>query len=67
MVVAKKVAGNSYTIVDIALRKSWIYCMDYDPTSGREVEKQGALYLKQGFIDGFLAGVAHKFNPEDDN
>ena len=48
------------TLINIALSKSYIYCMDYDSNSGRAVEKQGAVYLKQGFVDGFLAGVAFR-------
>ena len=49
-----------YALIDIALVKSYAYMMDYDPNSGREVEKQGSSYLKQGFVDGFLAGVAFR-------
>jgi len=51
---------NLTTLMDIALVKSYIYQMEYDPNSGREVEKQGAWYLKQGYVDGFLAGFAHR-------
>ena len=55
---------KQYALIDIALVKSYIYQIEYDPNSGREVEKQGARYLKQGYIDGFLAGFAHRLGGE---
>ena len=51
---------KQFALTEIAIVKSYAYMMDYDPNSGREVEKQGSFYLKQGFIDGFLAGVAFR-------
>jgi len=51
---------KQFALTEIAIVKSYTYMMDYDSNSGREVEKQGSLYLKQGFIDGFLAGVAFR-------
>ena len=53
------------TLIDIALVKSYVYCMEYDPNSGREVEKAGYHYLKEGYVDGFLAGFAHRFEHSD--
>lgn len=53
------------SIVDIAMVKSYVYGMEYDTHSGREVEKQGYHYLKQGYIDGFLAGMAYRFGGDD--
>jgi hypothetical protein len=47
-------------LFDIALIKSYAYCEEFNPTSGRTEPKQGANYLKEGYIDGFLAGFAHK-------
>jgi hypothetical protein len=51
---------NMTSLLNIAIVKGYIYCMEYDTYSGREVEKVGSMYLKQGFVDGFLAGIAHK-------
>ena len=53
-------AKARHTLFEIALVKSYNYCMEYDKYSGREVEKIGSLYLKEGFIDGFLAGFTHR-------
>lgn len=39
--------------------------MEYEPVSGREVERLGARFLKEGYIDGFLDGFAHKFEHSD--
>ena len=30
-----------FNLTEIAMNKAWIYIHEYDPTSGREVEKQG--------------------------
>jgi hypothetical protein len=60
-----EVKKRSIALIDIAMVKSYVYCMEYDPNSGREVEKQGYHYLKQGYIDGFLDGVAHRFEHSD--
>ena len=57
--------GEQQSIMDIAMTKAWNYSMDYDPVSGREVEKTGYLYLKEGYIEGFLAGVTHRFEQTD--
>jgi hypothetical protein len=51
---------NLTSLVDIALVKSYTYIMDYDSNSGRAVEKTGSIYLKEGYVDGFLAGFAHR-------
>jgi hypothetical protein len=53
-------AKNLHTIFSIAQIKGWRYCEEYNPTSGRTEPKQGANYLKDGYIDGFLAGFAHR-------
>jgi hypothetical protein len=53
------------TLLDIAMLKAWNFCMEYEPVSGREVERLGARFLKEGYIDGFLAGFAHKFEHSD--
>lgn len=55
---------TTLNLVSIAMVKAWNYGHEYDPCSGREVEKQGFVYLKEGYIEGFLAGFAHKFGGE---
>ena len=48
------------TLMDIAISKGYIYSQEYDPCSGRVVDKDGHAYLKQGYVEGFLAGFAHR-------
>jgi hypothetical protein len=47
-------------LYDIAIVKSYNYCEEYDSNSGQTQIKDGHRYLKQGYIDGFLAGFAHR-------
>jgi len=59
--------GNEdITLYNIALVKSYNYCQEYDTYSGREVEKVGSMYLKQGYIAGFLAGFTHRLTGGND-
>ena len=48
------------TLLDIAISKGYIYSQEYDPCSGMVVDKDGHAYLKQGYVEGFLAGFAHR-------
>ena len=48
------------TLLDIAITKAFNYSQEYNPYSGQVQDKNGHAYLKQGYIDGFLAGFAHK-------
>ena len=48
------------TLYEIALVKSYAYCEEYNTATGRTEERNGARFLKEGFVDGFLAGFAHK-------
>jgi hypothetical protein len=57
----------SPTVLDIAMVKAWNFCMEYDKVSGREVERTGAVFLKEGYIEGFLAGFSHKFGDDESN
>jgi len=52
--------ADDITLYTIASVKSYNYMMEYDPNSGIEVERLGANFLKQGYIDGFIAGFTHK-------
>lgn len=54
------------TLTNIAINKAWIFAMEYNPTTGREQERDGHHYLKEGYIEGFLAGFAYKFGSEND-
>ena len=56
---------NKVSVLDIAMVKAHIFAMEYDPISGREVEKAGYHFIRDGYIEGFLAGVAHKFEQTD--
>jgi hypothetical protein len=55
---------DNITLYTIAQVKSYNYCMEYDSCRGIEVERSGSNYLKQGYIDGFLAGFTHKITGE---
>lgn len=52
-------------LIDIAMVKAWNFSMEYDTCSGREKERDGYPYLKEGFIEGFLEGFAYKFEQTD--
>ena len=56
----KRKAKEKHTLYDIALVKSYAYCEEYNTATGRTEERNGARFLKEGFVDGFLAGFAHK-------
>jgi hypothetical protein len=58
--MTKEKMADDITLYTIASVKSYNYMMEYDPNSGSEVEKLGAGFLKQGYIDGFIAGFTHK-------
>ena len=55
-----KQAKEYYTLYEIAQVKAWNYCEEYNSNSGQTQMKDGYRYLKQGFIDGFMAGFTHK-------
>jgi hypothetical protein len=58
--MSKALTKTELTLYNIALVKSYNYCEEYDSNSGQTQIKDGHRYLKQGYIDGFLAGFAHK-------
>ena len=61
---SQKSVAETKTLYDIALVKSYAYCEAYNPTNGRCEPKQGERYLKEGYIDGFMAGFVYKFTGE---
>lgn len=54
-----------FSLVEIAMTKAWNYIQEYNPTNGRVEERLGGAYLREGYIEGFLAGFAHKFEHSD--
>ena len=48
------------SVVNIALLKSWNYIEEYNSATGTIEERHGGRFLKQGYIDGFLAGFTYK-------
>lgn len=54
------------SINDIAIVKSYAYCDEYNTNTGKVEPKQGARFLKEGYIDGFLAGFAYKITGDKD-
>lgn len=61
----KELDEQKFSVLDIAMVKSYAFMRDYDPVSGKEVEKDGSLYLKEGYVAGFLDGFTHKFGGDD--
>lgn len=58
--ISQRVAETT-TLYDIALVKSYSYTQEYNPTNGRVSDRQGHHLLKEGYVDGFMAGFAYKF------
>jgi hypothetical protein len=58
--MTKEETVDDITLYTIAQVKSYAYCEEYNPTTGRTEQKKGYLLLKEGYIDGFLAGFSHK-------
>jgi hypothetical protein len=53
------------TLYTIASVKAYNYCMEYDSCRGIEVEKSGSNYLRQGYMEGFMAGFEYKLTGEE--
>jgi hypothetical protein len=53
-------------LIDIALVKAYNYCQEYNPSSGQTQNKVGARLLKEGYVDGFLAGVVFRMSGGND-
>jgi hypothetical protein len=58
---------NEITLYSIAQVKAFDYMQEYNPYTGRTEDKQGANLLKQGYIDGFMAGFAHRLTGGNDD
>ena len=57
---------KGFSLLEIAMVKAWNYAHEYDPVSGREVEKHGFYELRDGYIQGFLAGFAYRITGDDE-
>lgn len=57
---------EALTIYNIALVKSYAYCDEYNPSTGKVELKTGHWFLKDGFVDGFMAGFAYKITGDKD-
>jgi len=49
-----------HTLTDIAITKGHAYAQEYNPSTGRVEDKPNYHALKQGYVEGFLAGFAHR-------
>ena len=65
--MSKALTKTEMTLYNIALVKAYNYCEEYNIATGRVEERGGARLLKEGYIDGFLAGFAHKMGGGDGN
>ena len=52
--------GGNLSIYNIAIVKSYSFCEEYNPVTGKVEDKFGYPHLKEGYIAGFLDGFAHK-------
>jgi len=48
------------SLTDIAITKGHAYAQGYNTYIGKIEDREGYMYLKQGYTDGFLAGFAHR-------
>lgn len=60
-------AKEQHSLFTIALVKSYTYCEEYNPYTGRVEQKKDYLFLKEGYIDGFLAGFTYKLTGDLDD
>jgi len=58
--MTKEKMADDITLYTIAAVKAYAYCEEYNPYTGKTEQKKGYLLLKEGYVDGFLAGFAHK-------
>ena len=58
--MTKEEMAENTTLYTIAQVKAYAYCEEYNPTTGQTEQKRGYLLLKEGYVDGFLAGFAHR-------
>jgi hypothetical protein len=54
------------TLYEIALVKSYAFTQEYNPYSGQVEDRDGCRFLKEGYIEGFLAGFTHRLTGGND-
>jgi hypothetical protein len=59
-------AEQDLTLYTIASVKAYAYCEEYNPYTGKTEQKKGYLLLKEGYRDGFLAGIAYRLTGGND-
>jgi hypothetical protein len=64
--MSKALTKTEMTLYSIALVKSYNYSQEYNPYSGQLEDKEGYPYLKQGYIDGFIAGFTYRLTGDKD-
>ena len=64
--MSKILDKTELTIYKIAAVKAYNYCEEYNPISGQTEQKRGYLLLKEGYVDGFLAGFTYKLTGDKD-
>ena len=52
--------GIPLTITDIAITKAHAYAQEYNTHTGRVEDKPNYHALKDGYVQGFLEGFAHR-------
>jgi hypothetical protein len=63
--VAEKGAwADDVTLYTIASIKAHSFAQEYNPASGKVEDRHFYHALKQGYVDGFLAGFTHKLTGE---
>jgi hypothetical protein len=55
------------TLYEIALVKSYLFTQEYNPVSGQVQDRDGYRFLKEGYIEGFLAGFAYRLTGGNDD
>ena len=64
--MSKALTKTEMTLYSIASVKAYNYSQEYNQYSGQAEDKEGYPYLKQGYIDGFLAGFTYKLTGDKD-
>ena len=58
--MTKEKMADDITLYTIATVKGYAYCEEYNPYTGKTEPTHGANFLKQGYVDGFIAGFTYK-------
>jgi hypothetical protein len=58
--MTKEKMADDVTLYTIARVKAHSFAQEYNPSSGKVEDRHFYHALKQGYVDGFLAGFEHK-------